>query len=242
MITLTLQRIEDTAYGTKTFFFDKPANFQFLAGQYVALKLDNLVAPDARAGVRSLSICSSPCEDGIAFTMRQSDSGFKKTFWSMQPGDTVSITPPIGKFVLDPNDEREVVFLVGGVGITPVRSMLCEEAQSHGTRKFTLFNANRTHEDAPHRDELRALSLPHFRYLDVFSQEEKALRENEVKGYIESNLLTQYLDNPKDCLYYIVGSSSFLEAMEKMLADMGVPEDQWHQDPFTGLESANSKV
>ncbi len=241
MITLNLQKIEDTAYGTKTFFFDKPANFQFLAGQYVALKLNNLVEPDTRAGVRSLSICSSPCENFIAFTMRQSDSGFKKTFWSMQPGDTVSITPPIGKFILDPHDQREVVFLVGGVGITPVRSMLCEEAQGKSQRKMILFNANRTHEDAPHRDELKALSLPHFRYLDVFSQEEKALREGEVKGYIDKALVETYIDNPKDCVYYIVGSPSFLEAMEKMLADMGVPEDQCHQDPFTGLDSANLK-
>ena len=127
MITLTLQKIQDCANGTKTFFFDKPENFTFRAGQYVALKLDNLVAPDNRAGVRSLSLCSAPSEDFIAFTVRESDSGFKKTLWAMQPGTTVSITPPIGKFVLDPADEREVVFLIGGVGITPVRSMLVEE-------------------------------------------------------------------------------------------------------------------
>jgi ferredoxin-NADP reductase len=240
MITLTLQKIEDTAYGTKTFYFNKPENFQFRAGQYVALKVDNLVEPDSRGGVRSLSICSSPCENFIAFTMRQSDSGFKKTFWSFKPGDTVSITPPIGKFVLDPADTREVVYLVGGVGITPVRSQLCEEANAGNERAFLLLNANRTHEDAPHRDELRALKLPHFRYVDVFSQEEKPLRENEVKGYIDQALIGQYLDNPKDCVYYIVGSPSFLTAMEDMLRSLGIAEDQWHADPFTGMESANT--
>lgn len=241
MITLTLEKVEDTATGTKTFYFNKPENFQFRAGQYVALKVDNLVAPDTRAGVRSLSICAAPCESQLIFTMRQSESGFKKTFWNMQPGDTVNITPPIGKFVLDPADMREVVFLVGGVGITPVRSQLCEEAQSKSTRKFILFNANRTREDAPHRDELKGLSLVNFRYVDVFSQEERPLTDQEEKGYIDRALIERYIDKPQECVYYIVGSPSFLEAMEKMLAEMGVPENQWHKDPFTGLDSANLK-
>ncbi|MEK9174282.1 MAG: FAD-dependent oxidoreductase [Patescibacteria group bacterium] len=242
MITLTLEKIEDTAYGTKTFFFNKPENFHFLAGQYVALKLNSLVEPDTRAGVRSLSICSAPSENFIAFTMRQSESGFKKTFWKMEPGETVSITPAIGKFVLDPSDTREAVFLVGGVGITPVRSMLCEAAKTQSTRKLILFNANRGCEDAPHRDELRNLTLAHFRYLDIFSQaEERTLGDGEVRGYIDRALIERFLDNPKECVYYIVGSPSFLEAMQKILTDLGVPEEQWHKDPFTGLESASLK-
>jgi ferredoxin-NADP reductase len=241
MITLTLQRIEDSAYGTKTFFFDKPDNFRFVAGQYVALKLNNLVEPDYRAGVRSLSICSSPCEDFIAFTMRQSESGFKKTFWSMQPGDKVSITPPIGKFVLDPSDSREVVFLVGGVGITPVRSMLCEEMRYPSDKRFVLFYANRTKEDGPHTDELKALKLHNLRMIEVFSQEQGALVVGQEVGYIDRALVERTLDKPLESVYYIVGSPSFLEAMENMLRDMGVPEDQWHKDPFTGMESANQK-
>ena len=95
MITLTLQKVEDCANGTKTFVFDKPENFTFRAGQYVAFKIDNLIAPDYRAGVRSLSICSAPSEPFMAFTVRESESGFKKTLWAMEPGATVSITPPI---------------------------------------------------------------------------------------------------------------------------------------------------
>ncbi|MCW1888528.1 MAG: FAD-dependent oxidoreductase [Candidatus Moranbacteria bacterium] len=239
MITLTLEKVEDTATGTKTFYFNKPDNFQFRAGQYVALKVDQLVAPDTRAGVRSLSICAAPCESQLIFTMRQSESGFKQTFWAMEPGATVSVTPPIGKFVLEPGDTRTVVYLVGGVGITPVRSQLIEEAQAGSERHFVLFNANRKEEDAPHREELKSLKLAHFQYVDVFSQEERELLPGEVKGYINKELLEASMDNPKECVYYIVGSPSFLEAMENMLHSLEVPEDQWHKDPFTGMDSAN---
>lgn len=241
MITITLKKVEDTATGTKTFYFTKPENFQFRAGQYVALKVDNLVAPDARAGVRSLSLCSAPCEDSIIFTMRQSESGFKQTFWAMEPGATVSITPPIGKFVLDPTDTREVVYLVGGVGITPVRSQLIEAAHDGSDREFMLFNANRTREDAPHKEEIKALPLAHFRYVDVLSQVEEVVTPGEAKGYITKELVESYIDKPGECVYYIVGSPSFLEAMENMLRSLGVAEDQWHSDPFTGMDSANIK-
>lgn len=240
MITLTLQKIEDCANGTKTFVFDKPENFSFRAGQYVAFKLDSLIAPDNRAGVRSLSICSAPSEPFLAFTVRQSESGFKQTLWAMEPGTTVSITPPIGKFVLDPEDMREAVFLIGGVGITPVRSMLIEEKNHPTGRKMTLLYANRTLEDAPFQKELRELGLANVRYIDVLSQVETAPEhENEARGYINEALVRQYMDNPEKCVYYMVGSPSFLGAMEDMLRTMNVPEDQWHSDPFTGMESAN---
>ena len=243
MITLTLQKVEDCANGTKTFVFDKPENFTFRAGQYVAFKIDNLIAPDYRAGVRSLSICSAPSEPFMAFTVRESESGFKKTLWAMEPGATASITPPIGKFVLDPEDMREVVFLIGGVGITPVRSMLIEE-QSHPTgRKMTLLYANRTLGDAPFQSELRELELPNLRYIDVLSQEEAGVEhENEARGYINEELLRKEVDNPEKCVYYMVGSPAFLGAMEEMLKAMSIPEDQCHKDPFTGMESHNQTI
>lgn len=243
MITLTLEKIEEVANGTKMFFFDKPENFTFQAGQYVALKLDTLIAPDYRAGVRSLSISSAPSEPFLAFTVRQSESGFKQTLWTMEPGATVSITPPIGKFVFDPSEKRPAVFLIGGVGITPVRSMLVEEKAHPTGRSMTLLYANRTLADGPFCQELRELALPNLRYIDVLSQaEEGVAHENEARGYINEALLRQYIDNPGECVYYMVGSPSFLGAMEEMLKSMGIGEDQCHKDPFTGMESANSKA
>jgi ferredoxin-NADP reductase len=104
-----------------------------------------------------------------------------------------------------------------------------------------LFYANRTKEDGPHTDELKALKLHNLRMIEVFSQEQGALVVGQEVGYIDRALVERTLDKPLESVYYIVGSPSFLEAMENMLRDMGVPEDQWHKDPFTGMESANQK-
>ncbi|OGI21931.1 MAG: hypothetical protein A2808_02155 [Candidatus Moranbacteria bacterium RIFCSPHIGHO2_01_FULL_55_24] len=243
MQTLTFKKREDAAAGTATFFFEKPENFVFLAGQYVAIKLDNLVAPDTRSGARSLSISSAPFEEDLAFTVRGGDSGFKQTLWKLEPGDTVSITPPVGRFVLEPGDTRPVVFLVGGVGITPARSILKQAEHEGDTRPFVLLYANRTLPDAPFAEELRSLKLGNFRYADVLSQESSPSQgEFDERGYITTEVLKRHVDKIADSLYYIVGSPSFIEAMEKMLDSVGVTKEQRHKDPFTGLGSANLKA
>src|SRR5688572_18330909 len=126
--TLTLKEWRDVADGTRLFVFDKPADFPFKAGQYVVIFLPHLVAPDVRGPHRTFSLSSAPSENEILFTMRGGESGFKKTFWQMKAGDTVDITSPVGHFVLPEDQGKEVVFLVGGIGITPIWSMLKEAA------------------------------------------------------------------------------------------------------------------
>ncbi len=117
---------EEIARDTSVFWFEKPADFTFRAGQYTVLRLPNLSEPDPQGPVRSLSICSAPHEERLGFALRNTQSPFKKALWAMQPGEEASITPVIGKFVLEATETRPLVFIVGGIGITPVRSILKE--------------------------------------------------------------------------------------------------------------------
>ena len=150
------------------------------------------------------------------------------------------ITPPVGKFILEEGDMRPAVFLVGGVGITPVRSMLCDVSLEGSERKIILLYANRTLADAPFVDELRSLKLKNLRYVDVLSQEPSPSQgELDERGYIDRAQVEKQVDNPAECVYYIVGSPSFIAGMEALLDTLGVPADQRHKDPFTGLGSIN---
>lgn len=241
--TVTLQKVEDIAEGTKYFCFSKPENFQFTAGQYVAMRITNLVAPDVKNGVRSLSLSSAPGENHLGFAVRKSESGFKTTLWAMKPGDTVEVTDAVGFFTIAPTEDREIVFLIGGIGITPARSILKQATLEQSEKKYTLFFGNRTPADAPFRDELLSYKLPNFRMIEVMSQcdpaDVNALCGEE--GYIREDILKKYLPNPKECVYYLVGSPSFVEVMENMLDSLGVSKEQRHTDPFTGLVSAAIK-
>lgn len=241
--TITLQRVEDIADGTKYFCFSKPEGFAFTAGQYVAMRIANLVAPDAKNGVRSLSIASAPGEACLGFGVRYSESGFKKTLWEMKAGETVEVTDAVGFFTIPETETREIVFLIGGIGITPARSILKQATLDGSTKKYTLFFGNRFPKDAPFQEELQSLSLPNFRLIEVMSQCDGADPKDscDEHGYIREEILKKYLPSPEECVYYLVGSPSFVEIMETLLDKFGVSKENRHTDPFTGLISAATK-
>jgi ferredoxin-NADP reductase len=241
--TVKLQEVRDIAEGTKMFCFEKPVGFTFQAGQYVAMRLRNLVAPDTKTGVRSLSMASAPCEDFLGFGMRQSESGFKKTLWAMDVGDTVEVTDAVGSFIIPEEATHPVVFLIGGIGITPVRSILLQAAHDQvenqkEKKAYTLFFCNRFHQDAPYREELGQITELDLKIVDTFSKEDREHKyEHEERGYITRELLEKHLTTPKECIYYLVGSPAFITAMEDILTELGLTKESWHTDPFTGLES-----
>lgn len=237
--TIALQERTAVADGTESFFFEKPAGFQYQAGQYVALilpKIDGAEA-DAKGLVRSFSLTSAPCESVLSFTMRSGESSFKKTCWQLRVGDTVTITDPVGFFVLPPaEDVRPIVFLSGGIGITPVRSMLKQAEYERSERQFTLLYANRFLKDAAFHQDIQKLALKNFRYVTILSQsEDRCAPADDERGYIDQAIIEKYIGDVRGSLYYIVGSPEFTGAMETILAELGVPKEQCKKDPFTGL-------
>lgn len=248
--TLTLKERRAVADGTELFIFDKPADFTFEAGQYVAMVLSKkLVAPDQRGPVRSFSICSAPYESDLCFAMRHGVSGFKQTIFSYQPGETVTVTRPVGHFTLShAADGKPIVFLVGGIGITPAHSILKQAEHEGSERNFTLIYSNRFDKDAAFHKEMMELKLKNFRYVTTLSQETAPCsRENEERGYICEEMVRKYVSETTDVWYYLVGAPAFIEAMEEMLAKMGVAKEKMVLDPFTGIarpatESQPAKV
>lgn len=241
--TLTLKERRTVADGTELFAFEKPADFSFEAGQYVAMMLTDLVAPDIRAGVRSLSLSSAPFEEDLYFAVRKSESGFKQTLFTLQPGATATVTKAIGHFTLShAADGLPIVFLVGGIGITPVRSILKQAEHEGSERAFTLLYSNRFAKDTAFHDELKNCTLKNLRYVTTLSQETTPCAEtNEERGYICEAMVRKYVPDVEHAWYYLVGAPAFIEAMEKMLSDMGVAKERQVCDPFTGMAQAPKK-
>ena len=237
--SLTLKEVRDVADGTCLFIFDKPEGYTFKAGQYVAFEVPKLegIEIDTRGLIRSLSIASAPFEEELYFSMRKGESSFKQICWMLAPGMAVTITKAVGFFVLPADeDARPIVFLAGGIGVTPVRSILKQAEHEKSNRNFTFFYSNRFTKDAAFDEEIKQIVLPELRYVTVLSKsEEPAAPENDERGYINEAMIRKYVQDISGCVYYIVGSPQFSEAVEKMLIDMGVPKENRHMDPFTGL-------
>lgn len=238
---LTFRERKMVADGTEMFVFDKPADFVFEAGQYVVLRLSNLVAPDTRSGVRSFSLSSAPFESHIAFTMRRGDSGFKQTMYALKAGETIAATGPVGRFTLShASDGLPIVFLAGGIGVTPVRSILKQAEHEGSTRSFTVFYSNRFEKDAAFHEELKNLKLPNLRYVTTLSQETMPCAGgNEERGYICEDMVRKYVPDIMGVWFYLVGAPAFIEAMEQMLTSMGVAKERQACDPFAGMATAS---
>jgi len=159
MATHNIKLIErrELADGTVGFFFEKPAGFEYKAGQFARFTLIDPPETDAEGTARTFTIASAPCEDHLMFATRMRDTAFKRIIKTMPLGAEVVCKGPYGSLTLHEDAARPAVFLTGGIGITPFRSIAVQAAQDKSPHTVYLFYSNRRPEDAAFLDELAAL-------------------------------------------------------------------------------------
>src|SRR5215471_15822761 len=121
-----LNERRNVAVGTTAFNLEKPPGFRFKAGQYMNLTLIDPPETDAEGNTRSFSIASAPFEEDLVVTTRMRDTAFKRVFRTLSFKNELRISGPFGSFTLHADASRPAVFLVGGIGITPFRSMILQ--------------------------------------------------------------------------------------------------------------------
>merc|ERR1711998_4577 len=204
---------------THTFHFkpsDNTQDLRFEAGMYV-----HLVAPGAsslgRDTVRHMSFASAPEEGDISFSMDLgSESGFKKAMAALQPGDVTQIFKIKFKhFEIDPESQQEVVFLAGGLGITPIRSIL--KSQKSSRLDWQLIHVARD-EKHLYADEL----------VDINSSNIQVRTDH---AGAEGAVLRALKDKP-NAWFYICGSARFVQGMQDILEDAGVSTEKLRIESF----------
>ena len=202
--------------------FEKPKDLAYQAGQYAVLRLDNPSYTTLDIPLRPLSMVSHPKDDTLQFAMRLSDSSFKKSVAAMAIGDTATIFAPMGNFTLKAKNKR-IVFLASGIGITPVLPMLKTLAQQQFAGEVAVFYSNKTESSAAFHSELQHSTLANYSYLPVFTATQKRLN---------TDFLKEHLHTLTDCEYYIVGTHSFIKAMQELLLNEKVPAEFIFKDDF----------
>jgi ferredoxin-NADP reductase len=226
-----LIRQEAAAFQTGTFYFERPADFRFTAGQSVEIALPVSDAPEFER-IHTFSICSAPYEDHVAITTRLRDTPFKRALRLLKPGDTVEVEGPYGKFVVKRDTPRPVVFLVGGVGITPAFSIIKQAARDSALAGVYLFYSNRTPAEAPFLAQLDELQAEHseFRLIATMTADDSWSGEKER---VSMEMIRRSL-NPAGASFYTSGPPSMVTAMREMLLQNSVPRERVWFESFSG--------
>ncbi len=216
-----------------SFYFEKK-DLDFTAGQYMKVVL-NIKDPDERGVSRFFTIASSPDEEQICITTRIIQSSFKMAFNNLTSGQEVSFNGPFGNFVLTDN-EKPLVFLAGGIGITPFHSMIKYIADNKLDRQISLFVSWTNEEEMVYHEELKNISSQNknFLYIPTITHAEEGSSWDGETGRIDKEKIEKYVNNFSNCTFYLSGPQAMVEAMEKMVGEIGIISEQIKTDKFPG--------
>jgi Na+-transporting NADH:ubiquinone oxidoreductase subunit F len=159
--------------------------------------------------------------------------------FSRKPGDKVSLSGPYGEFFIK-DTNREMVYIGGGAGMAPLRSHLFHLFHTlKTTRKVSYWYGARSKREIFYEDHFRNIEkkFPNFKFNIALSE---PLEEDNWKGYtgfIHQVLYDEYLskhDEPEDIEYYLCGPPMMNDAVQKMLYNLGVPDEMVAYDDFGG--------
>lgn len=218
-----LVKKDPVAVGTMAFYFQKPASFEYRAGQTI----DLTITETGGAGITyTFSLASAPYEEQLFIATRMRDTAFKRVLGKMEPGAEVGIDGPFGSFVLHNNASKPAIFLAGGIGITPFFSIAKQATHAGLPHQMSLLYSNRRPEDAPFLKELKEL--------EEKNQNFNAMAINtERTGHITGEMIVKIPDY-QNAIFYLAGPPRMVAGMFKILKNLAIDTDYIKTDEFAG--------
>ena len=237
-LLLTLKEKVRLGPGIFDFVFATDTGMKFRAGQYLEWTLEH-DKPDNRGNRRYFTIASAPTEQEIIMGVKFYDppSSYKKSMLAMQPGEKILAGQLAGDFTLPKNPKEKSVFIAGGIGITPFRSMVKYLLDTNQTRDIVLFYSNRTASEAVYTDifdqAVEKLGLRAVYTLTDKSQVPNGWQGNV--GPINAELIAAEVPDFKQRRFYLSGPHAMVTAYENALLSMGVAQNKIKTDFFPGF-------
>lgn len=218
------------------FVFVGKKHLSFLPGQYLEWTLghDNI---DGRGNRRYFTIASSPTEDELVLGVKFYDpaSSFKKALVSLGEGSEIVAAQLAGDFTMPRDKSKKLVFMAGGIGITPFRSMAKYMLDTNDRRDVVLFYSNKTAEDIVYREVFdSAYQKLGLRTVYTLTDSEPVGWSGKV-GFVDSKMIVDEVPDWRERTFYISGSHSMVVAFEKTLRGMGVAKGKIKTDFFPGF-------
>lgn len=207
---------------------DNPEKPSYRAGQYLTVKLSDQGPYEGKA----YSISSAPHEQYVRLSIKQIGN-FSEALQNFVVGDLLKTTRPYGFFYPDPNDVNPLVFVVGGIGITPCLSIIKDLAQKGDGRAIHLHYSNQTEADIAFSNELNTLEVE-YEQLVVHHYITRENPQNSQRrcGRMQIDGIVNSVDLSANPDFFICGALDFTKSLYKELHRAGVPQNKIHTESF----------
>ncbi len=234
---LRIDRTIDETHDVRTFRFVAQGGgklpFTHLPGQYLNIALQ----VDGKRVNRSYTIASSPAQhDYCEITVKKADQGVASNHLhgALREGATFEVTAPAGRFVFDGKGASRVLLIAGGVGITPVMSMLRALTDRSWPGEIELVFSTKTQADIVFARELADLEARHSNvHVSItLTREPDGSDWAGARGQITASWLERLAPRLRETPVFLCGPDPMMEGMKALLAGLGVPPENVHLEAF----------
>ena len=219
----------DEANDIKTFRLLRPDGFDFSAGQFVPVR----VRIDGKPHVRCYSVSSSPETQGyLEISVRRQGAVSTMLHATLRTGTVLTVGRPAGTFVYPAGDDRPIVLVAGGIGITPLLSMLRHAVASEPSRPIALLYSARSENDLAFLSELRLVAERHPQVRIGITLTRPASATRWRTGRIDHSMVQQYVTHPEHSIFCLCGPAQMIADTTTLLQGLGVPSGQIRSEHF----------
>lgn len=210
----------------------------FQPGQFLEWTLPH-AHPDNRGNRRYFTLASSPADTDVRFAVRidsQRPSSFKAALQRLEPGAELTAAQLAGDFVLPGRPDEKLVFIAGGIGITPFRSMIAHLLDTHQRRDIVLFYAASRPDGFAYRDLLsRAESELGFKVVYILTGATTIPADwSGLTGHLTPGLLRQAVPDLPERICYLSGPPALVQSYRRSLRSAGLSRRRIRTDYFSG--------
>jgi ferredoxin-NADP reductase len=235
---LALREKLNIATDTYEFSFIPDRKLNFLPGQYLEWTLAHR-DPDSRGNRRYFTLASSPTENTLKLGVKfyPELSSFKNKLLFLNSGDSIIASQCAGEFTLPKDKNIKLVFIAGGIGVTPFRSMIKYCIDTNDNRDITLLYSNKTIQDIAYKNIFdEAESKLGIKTIYALTEKGQTINDPNMRaGIIDASLIMKEVPDYKDRMFYISGPHSMVTIFEKTLSGMGIPKNKIKMDFFPGF-------
>lgn len=234
-LTLTLKEKREVAKDIFEFVFTPNYKLNYQPGQYAEWTLDHKTI-DQRGNRRYFTLASSPTEKDILLGVRMVENGssFKAALNHMKLGDRLYAGQRAGDFVLPKNSSEKLLFIAGGIGITPFRSMLVYLRDTNDRRDITVMYSVKQAADIAYREILDDVATK-LGIKIIYVVSEAATTPGYETGMINADMLQRLIPDVTSRSAYISGPPAMVKGLSKTLRGLGVGHQAIHTDYFPGF-------